>query len=172
MHRKIIAGIMILTALTAVGCSDSVTKNETAENEITHTSINYSDVEHISTTSENESNASDSTESKTKITNTDIPKSTEIKTENSEVTTVQSSQIPNENKISDEISSENSNTEIYQKNPVSEVIPDEEDIIFESPATTLPKNESSFTVTTTESIEDEEVIVTESVIELPFVPAR
>jgi hypothetical protein len=53
------------------------------------------------------------------------------------------------------------------------VIPDEQDIIFESPVTTASEDKSSsFVTTTTASIEEEEIIVTESVIELPFVPAN
>jgi recombination DNA repair RAD52 pathway protein len=181
---------MILTALTAVGCSDSREKNETAENGITVSTSSEikTTVDNKDETAESEITVSTSPEINTTVDNKDEMAENETKfsdanmeqtnqnshkqesdTSGSEMV-IDSSKIKNKNSNT---YSGNSNEVSKQQNEMIAVIPDEQDIIFESPVTTASENKSSsFVTTTTASIEEEEIIVTESVIELPFVPAN
>lgn len=165
MTRKIYAGILALMMMAAVGCSDSGQKNEMAESKI---------------------EVSDASESKTITENKNTLPSAETETKNPDVNAEASgydvhmqendkskSDTVTDNNKSNGVSNEKSNEVSGQQNETPVVMIDEEDIIYDTPTVTSSGNKSLLSVTTTSTpTEDEEIIVTESVIELPFVPAR
>lgn len=168
MLRKICAGIVILASIAAVGCTGAEQELSTAEQseatniteqfDLTETSIASE-----KTTQTNTKNSSENQDERT-ISNTTrvTEKSDKIGLSKSEVYTngnITSSQ-RKEEVISDQ------ENEIFVESPY------EEDIIFADPQlTTQAANKSTSTKTTTTQLpEREDIIVTESVIELPFIP--